>query len=332
MLENKRSVSMLSKSPDCPLTCKQLYVYSYMAYQSQFDKPKSYVGIARYLCLSRDGVADIASALDAHGLTEGKTALDPCPRPDWFLRSPKLAKRFAGEHWTKAIVNWKAYVRAPGSALKFAESILLSLLWSHHQAGYAPPRGYTDAYLSTVTGLAPSMVGPSMAGLGDKGFLVRTTEAITLYQMSPEMLACFADEIDAAPRQAGAVLVVAAAPAPLKSAPTSDDDVYTDRPVPVMMANTEYIEHLRQTLILCDFREEEYEPVLHKVQHSDPIPKARWEAVTKGILAALDRRRHQASGGGTPVHPGNRIDPSGSHDPGPLGILYSPTPSGRTTS
>ncbi|QEL14833.1 hypothetical protein [Limnoglobus roseus] len=284
-INNKRSVSVLSKSPDCPLTCKQLVTYSYMAYQSQFSKAKTFKGLGRYLCFSQDGVSEIITQLGAYGLVEGKDAIDPCPQPDWFVQSDALARRNRGKHWTRSIVNWRYFVRAPQSVLTFSETVVLSLLWHNHLNEFVPQYGYSDAYLVTVTGLSASSVPTAMQGLQGKQFLDRKDGEITLYEMDDEMLANFADPIQDTKLPQGAVLKVAQKPTGnVKVAPTANH-------VTIDPHTEEMVQFLTERMELLAIREEVYAPYITYCKTKYPgTVRENWPALSERILAQIEKQ------------------------------------------
>lgn len=196
--ENKKFLSVFCTSKDSPLTYAEILVYCYRANQHAYETIPSHRRTAKATGLKEETVASATTRLHQHGLLLADwLVIAPCPRITWFRQLDSLVERFPDKHFSMWLQNWRCYVRQPGAdnPLTVPCVMLYSLIRHSVLNNWKPPAGWSQEYLSLITGINPKTVSTSLDKLEASGFItILDGMRFRLYKLRECQLTYFSDK------------------------------------------------------------------------------------------------------------------------------------------
>lgn len=207
---NKKFLKLFATKDPCPLSLYDNMVFSYLSWQDRYATCPTVATIARHTGINRNTVSEALGRLADKALYLNDKVAHPSYLKDWY----RLKAKAEGEHFSHKVGGFICYVRAPASSLSVCACAVYSYLVSCVVSDYAPPAGWSDAYISAVLKIARATVTSSLEDLHKLKFLVRDGNNLNLYgRLNPTQLASFADAGGSeAPQQGGQLRLLDAPP------------------------------------------------------------------------------------------------------------------------
>ena len=195
--ENKKHVTVYFTNKGCPLAYTDLLTYCYRAHQDCYGEVPSHRRVAKRTGIREETVVTATERLQERGLLgQNNAVVTPCPHLDWFQPLDSLRQKFADDHFSKWLWNWRCYVRQPGqeNPLTVPAVMTYSLIRHSVLGKWKPKEGWTYQYFSLVLGMTDKTVRNALAKLEQFGFLsVLEGFRFRLYRLRDSQLRCFAD-------------------------------------------------------------------------------------------------------------------------------------------
>lgn len=198
-LAEKAELTIYQPTKDCPLTQRDLMVWSYLFWQSAYkDKPNfknpNFRKVSAKTGILPAAVSDICDNLKSFGLIgEDGIATLPDHHRDMFRES-----RSRGDHLTQRLAFQKTWVRnlEIRNPLGITSIYLYSFLRNKFATGFVPSGGWHKQYLATCLHCKADTITAGLAKLQDVGMIVHQASpfSVQMYEnLTAEQLSYFAD-------------------------------------------------------------------------------------------------------------------------------------------
>lgn len=220
---NKKRIWIFTTEVVCPLRLAELVIYSYLAYQDQYDNFPALRSLCKATGVGFESCQRAISNLEAHGLVVHQEAR---PAPEGWFKKKRSDHIKPASHFSSHYTTWTYYVRARNAPLTHAAVALYSFLRHCHFTKYTPKEGWTKAYFATLLRCKRETISAALESLQVAQFLTYDDQLrITLYKLGDEQMKNFAEKTVKPRNEPKVSMSNSPAPRPAKSPSECFDDL-----------------------------------------------------------------------------------------------------------
>jgi len=219
--KSKKRVWIFTSTKHCPLRLSETIIYSYLAFQDNYDNYPSNRSICKATGLGYSTCEKALTILAGHNLLGDEEVL---PSPEGWFKQKRPENIKAGSHFSQHYATWTHYVRALRSPLTLAATAVYSFVRHCAITQYKPPEGWSKSYFATLLRCKRDTILVALDKLRKAGFIDYDENLnIRLYKLNDHQMSCFADKAVKPGRAPKATLLDEPAPQGQPSAEQDSD-------------------------------------------------------------------------------------------------------------